>query len=74
MSTRQEARRRWVMRVKDDEGRDRWLVLAVPRGSGGQITVSTGSCRLLIEPEQLSRLRGIALHVVATAVEDRGAW
>lgn len=61
------------MRAKDSAGRDCFLVIEVPPGSG-VVHIGIGGARAVVSPCKLAQLRAIGLQALAVALLERGRW
>lgn len=62
-----------MLRLKRPNGDDAYLIVAVPRDSG-RIHTQCGDSKLVLDPQDLSRIRTVFLEALAVALQDRGEW
>lgn len=60
------------MRVRDGDGRDALMVIAV--GPDGKVRASLGTTAIEMHPREVRRLRQLYLEAMAAAFEEGATW
>ena len=67
-------RRRWAIRPRVEQPAARALVVEVPDDGGGSVVVAVDGASLVLDPEDVSRVRRALQLAQARALFDRGHW
>ncbi|MHA6632153.1 hypothetical protein ACU61A_42580 [Pseudonocardia sichuanensis] len=67
-------RRRWAIRARVEQPAPRTLVVEVPPDGDGSVVVAVDGASLVLEPEDVSRVRRALQLAQVRALFDRGRW